>query len=253
MRQFGTFCRGLKRRFVRIPNDFCFHSERIKVSRFDGIRPFLEPWLLMTRRSICILLVGAFFMTSFVMASGLASAQTKKPEATKTTAPAKATTPAKPQQPAPAAETPAQPIQLGSFGSWAVYASDTANGRVCYALAMPKDRQPAGLTRDQAYLFVSSRPQENVREEISFVLGFPPKDGADAQLVVGKTTYVVSTKAQGNAWLKTPKDDSAAIELMKKVPQIQLKVTSKRGNALTDIYVMAGLVQALNQVKRACP
>jgi len=253
MRQFGTFCRGLKRRFVRIPNDFCFHSERIKVSRFDGIRPFLEPWLLMTRRSICILLVGAFFMTSFVMASGLASAQTKKPEATKTTAPAKATTPAKPQQPAPAAETPAQPIQLGSFGSWAVYASDTANGRVCYALAMPKDRQPAGLIRDQAYLFVSSRPQENVREEISFVLGFPPKDGADAQLVVGKTTYVVSTKAQGNAWLKTPKDDSAAIELMKKVPQIQLKVTSKRGNALTDIYVMAGLVQALNQVKRACP
>lgn len=207
----------------------------------------------MTRRSICILLVGAFFMTSFVMASGLASAQTKKPEATKTTAPAKATTPAKPQQPAPAAETPAQPIQLGSFGSWAVYASDTANGRVCYALAMPKDRQPAGLTRDQAYLFVSSRPQENVREEISFVLGFPPKDGADAQLVVGKTTYVVSTKAQGNAWLKTPKDDSAAIELMKKLPQIQLKVTSKRGNALTDIYVMAGLVQALNQVKRACP
>jgi hypothetical protein len=249
MRQFGTFCRGLKRRFVRIPNDFCFHSERIKVSRFDGIRPFLEPWLPMTRRPIRTLLVGAFLMASLVIAVGPASAQTKKPEATKTTAPAKA----KPAQPAPAAETPAQPIQLGSFGSWAVYASDTANGRVCYALAMPKDRQPAGLTRDQAYLFVSSRPQENVRDEISFVLGFPPKDGADAQLVVGKTTYVVSTKAQGNAWLKTPKDDSAAIELMKKVPQIQLKVTSKRGNALTDIYVTAGLAQALDQVKKACP
>jgi hypothetical protein len=53
--------------------------------------------------------------------------------------------------------------------------------------------------------------------------------------------------------LKTPKDDSAAIELMKKVPQIQLKVTSKRGNALTDIYVTAGLAQALDQVKKACP
>jgi hypothetical protein len=253
MRQFGTFCRGLKRRFVRIPNDFCFHSERIKVSRFDGIRPFLEPWLPMTRRPIRTLLVGAFLMASLVIALGPASAQTKKPEPAKTTAPAKTSTPAKTQQQAPAAESPAQPIQLGSFGSWAVYASDTANGRVCYALAMPKDRQPAGLTRDQAYLFVSSRPQENVRDEISFVLGFPPKEGADAQLVVGKTTYVVSTKAQGNAWLKSPKDDSAAIELMKKVPQIQLKVTSKRGNALTDIYVTAGLAQALDQVKKACP
>ena len=203
----------------------------------------------MTRRPIRTLLVGASLMASLVIAAGPVSAQTKKPEPAKTTAPAKA----KPAQQAPAAEAPAQPIQLGSFGSWAVYASDTANGRVCYALAMPKDRQPAGLTRDQGYFFVSSRPQENVRDEISFVLGFPPKEGADAQLVVGKTTYVVSTKAQGNAWLKSPKDDSAAIELMKKVPQIQLKVTSKRGNALTDIYVTAGLAQALDQVKKACP
>ena len=92
-----------------------------------------------------------------------------------------------------------------------------------------------------------------MRDEISFVLGFPPKDGADAQLAIGKTTYVVSTKAQGNAWLKSPKDDSAVVELMKKTPQLQLKVTSKRGNALTDIYVTAGFVQALDQVKKACP
>lgn len=201
----------------------------------------------MTRRPIRTLLVGASFLASLGFVVSPVSAQTKKPE------PAKTTAPAKPQQQAPAAAAPAQPIQLGNFGSWAVYASDTANGRVCYALAMPKDRQPAGLTRDQGYFFVSSRPQENVRDEISFVLGFPPKDGADAQLVIGKTTYVVSTKAQGNAWLKSPKDDPAAIELMKKTPQVQLKVTSKRGNALTDVYVTAGLAQALDQVKKACP
>ena len=204
----------------------------------------------MTRCPIRTLLVGASLMASLVFVASPVSAQTKKPEPAKTSAPAKT------QQQAPAAAQPAQPaqpIQIGNFGSWAVYASDTANGRVCYALAMPKDRQPAGLTRDQGYFFVSSRPQENVRDEISFVLGFPPKDGADAQLVIGKTTYVVSTKAQGNAWLKSPKDDPAAIELMKKTPQVQLKVTSKRGNALTDIYVTAGLAQALDQVKKACP
>ena len=201
----------------------------------------------MNRYTVRTLFVGACLAVGLLASVGPASAQTKKPE------PAKTTTPAKPQTQAPAPAAPAQPIQLGSFGNWAVYASDTANGRVCYALSTPKDRQPAGLTRDQAYFFVSSRPQENVRDEISFVLGFPPKDGADAQLAIGKTTYVVSTKAQGNAWLKSPKDDSAVVELMKKTPQLQLKVTSKRGNALTDIYVTAGFVQALDQVKKACP
>ena len=198
----------------------------------------------MIRRFVWTFLSGAFFVVGLSALVTDASAQTKKPE----TKP-KVQTPAPVQTPA----TQGQPTQIGTFGSWAVYASDTPTGRVCYALSTPKDRQPSGLTRDPAYFFVSSRPKENVRDEISFVLGFPPKDGADAQLVVGKTTYVVSTKAQGNAWLKTPKDDSAAIELMKKVPQIQLKVTSKRGNALTDIYVTAGLAQALDQVKKACP
>jgi len=203
----------------------------------------------MNHCTVRTLFAGACLAVGLLVSVGPALAQTKKPE------PAKATTPAKPQAQAPAAAAPApvQPIQLGSFGSWAVYASDTANGRVCYALSMPKDRLPAGLTRDQAYFFVSSRPQENVRDEISFVLGFPPKEGADAQLVIGKTTYVVSTKVQGNAWLKLPKDDPAVVELMKKNPQVQLKVTSKRGNALTDTYVTAGFAQALDQVKKACP
>lgn len=188
-----------------------------------------------------VMMAGATVSTTPVLA------QSKKPEPAKTTAPAKAPAAA----PAPAA--PAQPVQLGAFGSWTVYATDTPNGRVCYALATPKDRQPAGLTRDPGYLFVSSRPQENVRDEISFVLGYPPKEGADAQLVIGKSTFVVSTKVQGNAWLKIPKEDSLAIEAMKKTPLATLKVTSKRGNALTEIFATTGLVQALDQVRKACP
>jgi hypothetical protein len=39
LRQFGTICRGLKRRIRPIPNDFCFHPERFKVSRMSGNHP----------------------------------------------------------------------------------------------------------------------------------------------------------------------------------------------------------------------
>ncbi len=199
----------------------------------------------MIRRSVRTFLSSALVVAGLFALATDASAQTKKPETPKP----KAQTPAPVQTPA----TQGQPTQIGAFGSWAVYASDTPTGRVCYALSMPKDRQPAGLTRDQAYFFVSSRPKENVRDEISFVLGFPPKEGADGQLVLGKTTFAVSTKVQGNAWMKSPQDDPAVIEQMKKAPQAVLKLTSKRGNALTDTYAMAGFAQALDQVKKACP
>lgn len=172
-----------------------------------------------------------------------AFAQVKKPDAAKA---------------APAKQAPqdAQPTQLGTFGSWNVYASDTANGRVCYALAVPKERLPANLTRDPGYLFVSTRPKENVRDEVSFVLGFPAKDGADAQLVLGKSTVLVSPKTQGSstvAWLKNPQENASLVEQMKKAPSLSLKVTSKRGNALQENYVLAGFQQALDQVKKACP
>lgn len=173
--------------------------------------------------------------------SGAAMAQTvKKPAAT----------PAKPVA-APAAAG-AQPATLGTFGNWGAYASDTAKGRVCYVLSQPKERLPANLKRDQGMMFISTRPAENIRNEVSFVLGFPPKDGADGQLSVGKTNYVIKTQAE-TAWLKNPADDAALIELLKKTPNISLKITSKRGNVLTDNYVTNGLTQALDQVKKACP
>jgi invasion protein IalB len=195
----------------------------------------------MCQRSFALPAFVGAFIVAFVMASAPeAVAQAKKPEA----------------KPAAKPAADAAPTQIGSFGNWSVYASDTANGRVCYALAQPKERLPANLNRDPAYLFVSTRPKENVRDEVSFVLGFAPKDGADGQIALGKVTFAVAPKAQTQgfvAWLKDTKDSAAVVEQMKKQPQLSLKLTSKRGNALTDTYALAGFAQALDQVKKACP
>ena len=195
----------------------------------------------MTHRSfVRISALAAIVLSGFFALAPEANAQTKKPEATK---------------PAVAA-VEGQPTQLGTFGSWNVYASDTANGRVCYALAIPKERLPANLKRDPGYFFVSSRPKENVRDELSILLGFPAKEGADAQLVIGKSTFVTTPKVQANtfvACLKNPQDNAAVIDQMKKNPLLSLKVTSKRGNALTETYALAGFGQALDQVRKACP
>ena len=177
--------------------------------------------------------------------SGVALAQTAKKPA------AAAAQPAKPAAAAPA-QAGSQPATRGTFGNWGAFASDTPKGRVCYALSQPKERLPANLTRDPAYLFISTRPSENVRNEVSFVLGFPPKDGADGQLTVGKANYAMKTQGP-TAWLKNPGDDAALVELLKKTPAASLKITSKRGNLLTDNYVTNGFAQALEQVKKACP
>jgi hypothetical protein len=123
--------------------------------------------------------------------------------------------------------------------------------------AVPKERVPDAingvkLNRDPAFLFVSTRPQDNVRNEVSFVLGFPAKEGVDAQVVIGKTSFPVRTKTDAS-WLKNPKDDGALVELMKKSQSLSFKATSRRGNALTDNYVLSGFTQALDRARKECP
>ena len=179
------------------------------------------------------------FVTLALLLAGPAWAQQKKPE-----------------KPAPAAAAPAQPagpVLLGSFGEWGAYATDAAGkGRVCYVLSRPKERAPKELKRDDGYLFISARPSENVHNEISFVLGFPTKDGSVGELVIGSAKHALVTKG-ASAWLKNAAEDNGVVELMKKNKTMTTKTASAKGNATTDTYQLAGLAQALDRIKKECP
>src|SRR3954453_11033018 len=74
---------------------------------------------------------------------------------------------------------------LASFGDWGVYAAQAGRTKICYALTQPKDRLPKTATRDPAYLFVSFRPAENVKNEVAFVMGYPTKDNGAAEASIG--------------------------------------------------------------------
>src|ERR1700678_3256529 len=78
-----------------------------------------------------------------------------------------------------------KPAMVASYGDWSVFQSQSGKSRICYTLAQPKERAPADLKRDPAYVFISERPAERVRNEISFIMGFgvgappPPAEGKD--------------------------------------------------------------------------
>ncbi len=55
-------------------------------------------------------------------------------------------------------ETKAKPVQIGTFGDWGVFLAEAGKEKTCYALAQPKERDPAKLKRDPAYVFISTGP-----------------------------------------------------------------------------------------------
>ena len=102
-----------------------------------------------------------------------------------------------------AAAAGAQPTLLGQYGDWGAYTATPGGARVCFALAKPKTTktEPAARKRDPAYIFVSTRPAENVRNEVSVIIGYPFKTSSDATAEVGPTKFTMYTRKDG-AWIQ---------------------------------------------------
>lgn len=145
-----------------------------------------------------------------------------------------------------------QATLVATFSDWSAYTAQTGKSKICYALSQPKARTPANLKDTPAYLFVSFRPAENVRNEVATVLGFNTKDGGPAEATVGSASFDLVTKAQ-NAWVKNPAEEAQTIAAMSKGQSMTVSATSARGNKTGDRYSLAGFAQALERARRECP
>ncbi|MDB5592380.1 MAG: hypothetical protein JWR86_2905 [Enterovirga sp.] len=149
-------------------------------------------------------------------------------------------------------EKPGGATLVATFGDWGAYTAQSGRSKICYALSEPKSRSPANLKDTKAYLFVSFRPADKVRNEVAAVLNFATKDDGPATLAIGSTQYELVTKGK-NAWVKDAADEAQAIATMSKGTTMTLQATSARGNKTTDRYSLAGFAQALERAKRDCP
>ncbi|MEE1610806.1 hypothetical protein [Microvirga sp. CF3016] len=154
-------------------------------------------------------------------------------------------------RPAQAATGPGGASLLTSYGDWGVYTAQTGRSKICYALSQPKDRLPKNVNRDPAYLFVSFRPAENVKNEVALVLGFTAKENGPAEAAVGNASYALITKA-ANAWLKNPAEEGQAIATMARSGTVTVKMQSARGSSLTDRYSLNGFGKALEHARKEC-
>jgi invasion protein IalB len=192
-----------------------------------------------------------------------------------------ATKPAKATPKAEKKDEASKPALVATFGDWNVFVGQAGKGRICYTLAQPKSREPSSLTRDPGYAFISDRPAEGVRNEVSFIMGFDVAAGADATeakldpkpgekpdsksdaksktsagpapvALVDETSFDMLPKG-GNLWVKNAAKEGALITEMKKGAKLVIKAASLRGHQSIDTYSLTGFAQALDRVQKECP
>jgi len=195
-----------------------------------------------------------------VVFAGAASAQQQAPAAKP--APATPPKPAAPKPPAAAAPAaPAapsipgavQPTLLGQYGDWGAYTASPGGKKVCFALAKPANSStsPPNRPRDPAWLFVSTRPAEKVKDEVSVIFGYGLKPNSDANIEVAGGSYAMYTQADGG-WVKNAAEEPKLVEVMRKGQDLTVKGTSAKGTLSTDVYSLKGLSLALEKVGQEC-
>jgi invasion protein IalB len=181
-----------------------------------------------------------------------------------------------------------KPALVATFGDWNVFVGQVGKGRICYTLAQPKTREPSSLKRDPGYAFISDRPAEGVRNEVSFIMGFDVATGADSSqtppddktapkpvskpnpkrseakpktpaaappgpvALIEETTFEMLPKG-GNLWVKNAARESALIAEMRKGTKLVIKADSLRGHESIDTYSLAGFAQAMERLQKECP
>jgi invasion protein IalB len=206
-------------------------------------------------------LLRAIFGTSLLFVAVIApvsssSAQTGAQEAPANPKPAKPKPKPKPKPPAePAAPNigGVQPTLLGTYGDWGAYTASPGGKKMCFALAKPgkSETVPPNRPRDPAYFFISSRPAEKVKDEVSIIIGYGFKPNSEATIELAGATYAMYTQNDG-AWLKNAAEESRLVEAMRKGSDVTVKGESARNTATVDVFSLKGLAQALDKVAEEC-
>jgi len=204
----------------------------------------------------------ALILVASLAPVAFAQQQPAKPAATPP--PPAATPQPQPQKPAAAPAKPAataaapaagdaQPTLLGQYGDWGAYTASPGGNKVCFALAKPKTTktEPEARKRDQSYVFVSTRPADKVKNEVSVIIGYPFKTSSDATAEVGAAKFAMYTQNDG-AWIKNVAEEARMVDAMRKGADLTVKGTSGRGTASTDQYSLKGLAQALDKIEQEC-
>ena len=75
---------------------------------------------------------------------------------------------------------------LGKFKDWESFLVIQEGNKVCFAQSIPVVRAPKKLKRESSRLFVSFRPNENIKNEISVTNGYEFKLKSAATAKSGK-------------------------------------------------------------------
>jgi hypothetical protein len=146
----------------------------------------------------------------------------------------------------------AQSVRLiGDFQAWSAYATSEAAGRLCFALAKPTTVSPRPDGFAEAYLYLTHRPAEGVRNEFSLVAGFVFAPDSVATASVGGRSFELFTENDA-AWLLDPTQSDNLASAMRAGATLVIEGTTERGIKVSETFSLSGATAASRAIEGDC-
>ena len=142
------------------------------------------------------------------------------------------------------------PRSTGKYKNWESFTVETDKGKICFAQTIPTKRAPSSIQRGQSKLFVTFRPSEDIKDEISLTSGHDYKTST-VTAASGKKKYSFFSQ-KSFAWLLDDQEEKSFIKLMKRATNLIIKARTTKGAETTDHYSMMGFTKAYNTAKKTC-
>ena len=142
------------------------------------------------------------------------------------------------------------PRSTGKYKNWESFVAETDKGKICFAQTVPTKRAPAAVKRDKSKLFVTFRPSEEIKDEVSLTSGHDYKTSS-VTASSGKRKYSFFSQ-KDFAWLLDDQEEKKFIKLMKRATDLIVKARTTKGAETTDHYSMMGFTKAYNTAKKTC-
>ena len=139
--------------------------------------------------------------------------------------------------------------KIGKFKDWQTMVLVEPSGTVCFAQSSPVLQAPKSNKRE-ARLFVTFRPKEDIKDEVSITSGHPYKSST-VTAKSGKNSFSFFSQ-EDFAWLLDEKEEKNFIKTMKRATNLIVTANMTNGAQTVDHYSMMGFTKAYNTAKKSC-
>ena len=140
---------------------------------------------------------------------------------------------------------------IGKFKDWETLTVIENDNKICFAQSIPILRAPKKFERNPSRLFISFRPTEDIKDEVSATSGYTFQKEKIVKAKTGKKTYDFFSQEEF-AWILDTEEEQRFIKAMKKASRVMIIGRTEKGKQTIDHYSLMGFTRAYDAAKKNC-